>query len=87
MFGYLKYFFGFSKYASDPAQQELASLIIDAVEHRRRSNDILHFLLSHGWTRADQGNRLVHAANLVRVMRADLFPSAKKLCKDIYMML
>ncbi len=87
MFGYLKYFFGFSKYASDPAQQELALLIIEAVERRRRPNDVLGFLLSHGWTRADQGNRLAHAASLVRVMRADIYPSVKQLCHDIYMML
>lgn len=87
LFGLLKYLFGLGKLDADPAQQQLAQLIIEVLERRCNFNDVLGFLLSHGGSRSDQGDRLVHAASIVRVWRADLYSAAKLLCRDIYCML
>ena len=87
MFGYLKFLFGANKYNADPLQQQLAELIIESVERRRRANDILTFLHSHDWSRSEQGNRLAHAASMTKVWRPDLFPQVRNLCRDIYAMM
>lgn len=85
--GFLKFAFGVGKYNADPAQQKLAQMIIDAVEGTERPAKILDYVLSQGWSRSDQGNRLTHALSMVKVFRADLYPEAKKMCHDIYVVL
>lgn len=71
---------------SDPQQQALAKALIDAVENNRglASEEIFTILFSNGWSRKDQGNRLVHAASMTKVWRADLYPKVRELAKSLY---
>ena len=85
--GFLSYLFNISKRNADPIQQKLAEMIIAAVERRTNPSDILTFLLSHGWSSSEQGNRLTHALSMVRVFRADLYPRAQEMVRQIYVML
>jgi hypothetical protein len=92
LFGFLKFwFFGRRKFNADPAQHQLAQLIIEVVdirqERRRDFNDVLGFLRSLGGSRSDQSDRLIHAGLMVRDWRPDLYPLARYLCIDISHML
>jgi hypothetical protein len=84
--GFLSYLFNISKRNADPIQQKLAEMIIAAVDRRTNPGDILTFLLSHGWSSSEQGNRLTHALSMVRVFRADLYPRAQEMIRQIYVM-
>src|ERR1700722_999946 len=72
IFGFLKFLFRSRNLDADPAQQQLAQLIVEAVKGPRDFNDVLGFLASLGGSRSDQVERLVHAALIVRVWRPDL---------------
>jgi hypothetical protein len=85
--GFFSYLFNINKQNADPIQQKLAEMIIAAVERRANPGDILTFLLSNGWSNSEQGNRLTHALSMVRVFRADLYPRAQEMVRQIYVML
>jgi hypothetical protein len=74
---------------ADPQQQALAKALINAVENNGgfASREIFDILHSNGWSRRDQGNRLVHAASMAKVWRADLYPKVKELSHSLYMSL
>jgi hypothetical protein len=87
--GFFGSLFGINKLNADPKQQELAQALISAVEQHRgfATREIFYILCSNGWSRSEQGNRLAHAASMVKVMRADIYPQAKKLTRDLYVSL
>jgi len=85
--GFLSHLFGTTKLNADPVQQKLAAIIIEVAEGRRRPTDIVLFFQEQGWSRSDQGNRLTHALSMVRVARADLYPTAKEIGRQIYVSL
>jgi hypothetical protein len=85
--GFFSSLFGASQLNADPVQQELADLIIDVAERRKHANDILTFFDRQGWNRSDRGNRLTHALSMTKVWRADLYPTAKEICRQIYVII
>ena len=85
--GFLSYLFGTTKLNADPVQQELAGTIIEVAEGRQHAMDIVRFLKEQGWSRSDQGNRLTHALSMVKVSRGDLYPAAKEIGRQIYVIL
>jgi len=52
--GFLSFLFGTKKWNADPVQQELAKLIIDVTEGRRRASELLSFVHRQGWSRTEQ---------------------------------
>lgn len=84
--GFFGQLFQTGKLNADPRQQALAEALINSVEnnHGMATREIFSVLHSNGWSRSEQGNRLVHAASMTKVWRADLYPQVKALAHDLY---
>ena len=85
--GFLQSLFGNKNMNADPDQQALTQLFIDAVQDESRIGEIVDFLVDHGWSRTDAGNRVVHALSVVKISRPDLYPRAKTIGEAIYVSL
>jgi hypothetical protein len=84
--GFLSSLFQTGKLNSDPQQQALAQALLHAVEQNRgfATREIFNVLHSNGWSRSEQGNRLVHAASMTKIWRPDLYPQTKALAQSLY---
>lgn len=84
--GFFGSLFSTGKLNADPRQQALAKALVDAVEKNNgfATREIFELLHSNGWSRSEQGNRLVHAASMTKVWRADLYPRVKELAHSLY---
>lgn len=87
--GFFGALFGTSKLNEDPKQQALAKELLNCVENNRgfATNKLFELLHANGWSRSEQGNRLIHAASMTKIWRADLFPDVKKLAQSLYVSL
>ena len=72
------------KLESDPAQHELARLLIGVVEGRCNATGILNFMNSERWSKIEQADRLRHALSLVKNLRGELYRNARQVCQLIY---
>jgi hypothetical protein len=81
--GFFSYILNINKRNADPIQQKMAQMIIDVVEDRQHPVEIIRFVQSQGWGRSDQIERLTHALSMVRVFRADLYPQAQEIYRQV----
>ena len=82
--GFWGMLFNTSKLNSDPNQQELANLLIDAASGKKKDYDVMNFLVKQPWSLSEGGNRIVHALSMVKVRRPDLYPEAKRIGQIFY---
>ena len=72
------------KIDEEPAQQELAALLIGVVEGRANVMIIPEFIRAEGWTRLEGADRLRHSLSMIKASRAELYRTARQICMKIY---
>jgi len=84
--GFLSMLFRTGKLNADPEQQALAAAMIDSVENNRgfATRVIFEILVRNNWSPSEQRNRIAHAASMVKVYRADLYPKVKEMARHLY---
>jgi hypothetical protein len=80
--------FGLHNLDADPLQQELAEALVRFVNGHGgpiASGRLETILTTNGWSRSEQRNRLAHAASMVKVWRADLYPQVREVVHTLMM--